>query len=237
MTDISVSLVIFVSLLLVAIIFSVANNKLTGTGVAVAVALSIIIFYGTGLNGVVFLGSFFILGIFATAWNRKKQHIRINKESEQRDALQVLANGGLAAILSQLALFFPEYSAVFLLMIACAFSSATADTLSSELGTVYGKNFYNITTFKKDRNGEDGVISFEGTFIGIIGSLVIAMVYLTMVEFSLSALVVIVVSGTLGNLSDSLLGATLERQNIIGNNAVNFLNTFIAAAIGGALSY
>jgi uncharacterized membrane protein len=41
----------------------------------------------------------------------------------------------------------------------------------------------------------------------------------------------IVVAGTAGNLADSYLGATLERKQLLSNDAVNFLNTAIAALI------
>jgi len=36
----------------------------------------------------------------------------------------------------------------------------------------------------------------------------------------------------LGNLFDSVIGATFERNGLIGNNFVNFLNTLFAALIG-----
>jgi uncharacterized membrane protein len=39
----------------------------------------------------------------------------------------------------------------------------------------------------------------------------------------------IAVAGTIGNLSDSVLGATLERKGIIPNDVVNFFNTLVAA--------
>ncbi len=38
-------------------------------------------------------------------------------------------------------------------------------------------------------------------------------------------------AATFGNLVDSILGATLERKGHLSNNAVNFLNTFAAAAL------
>jgi uncharacterized membrane protein len=41
----------------------------------------------------------------------------------------------------------------------------------------------------------------------------------------------IIAAGTAGNLSDSVMGALLERRGVIGNNAVNFLNTLIAALV------
>ena len=40
---------------------------------------------------------------------------------------------------------------------------------------------------------------------------------------------VIIIAGTIGNIADSLLGATLEKKQAIKNDAVNFLNTSVAA--------
>jgi uncharacterized protein (TIGR00297 family) len=95
---------------------------------------------------------------------------------------------------------------------------------------VYGKRFFNIITLKPDQRGLDGVISLEGTLIGIAGSCVIAVIYAVGFGWDLN-LVWVVIAGTVGNLSDSLLGALLERKHYISNNAVNFLNTLIAALV------
>lgn len=214
--------------------FSIAGKKLTIAGVVIAGIISTIIFLATGLAGIFLLGTFFITGISATAFNRKKQ---FHSETQQRDALQVLANAGIAAVLSVIALTFPDYRSILLLMIASAFASAIADTVSSELGTIYGNKCYNILTLQKDTKGKSGVISLEGTLLGIAGSIAIALVYFLSVDDDIISFLAIVIAGTIGNLSDSFLGATLEKRNIIGNNTVNFLNTMIAAAIGGMLIY
>jgi uncharacterized protein (TIGR00297 family) len=113
---------------------------------------------------------------------------------------------------------------------AAAFASATADTLSSELGMLYGRRFFNVISFKSDRCGMDGVISLEGTLIGIAGSCIIAGIYALGWGWSISFFF-IVLAGTLGNLTDSILGAVLERKGLIGNDMVNFLNTLTAAIV------
>jgi uncharacterized protein (TIGR00297 family) len=105
-----------------------------------------------------------------------------------------------------------------------------ADTLSSELGTVYGKNFYNIITFKKDQKGLDGVVSLEGTLIGIAGSVVVAAIYCAGFGWT-EHFIWIMLAGTTGNITDSVLGATLERKNLINNDVVNFLNTLVGAVV------
>jgi uncharacterized protein (TIGR00297 family) len=118
-------------------------------------------------------------------------------------------------------------------MAAC-FSSATADTLSSELGTVYGRKFYRITTLRPDKKGLDGVISFEGTLIGLCGSAVIAALYA--IPYNGQFFTTVVLAGTAGNLADSFLGAVWERKGRLSNDAVNFLNTLVAG-IAGALGF
>ncbi len=63
------------------------------------------------------------------------------KNKGRRTAGQVIANAGVAAILGILAMFYPAKVNLFRLMTAAAIASAAADTLSSELGNIYGKTF------------------------------------------------------------------------------------------------
>ena len=178
------------------------------------------------------LGTFFILGTAATS--HKKQY-KLNLgvtalHEERRTSGQVLANSGMAAILSVLSLLSKDGDWVILAMVAGTFASATSDTFSSEFGNVYGRSFYNILTFKKDDRGLNGVVSLEGTLFGIAGSLAIALVYTIAKGITFESFVILI-SGVAGNLFDSLLGAFFERKGMLGNNAVNFLNTAFAAIL------
>jgi len=222
--------------LLSGVVISYVTRKLTLVGAVTGGLVGLLICKGAGYSGLLMMSFFFIAGSWATGWHKQDKLIisAAEHDNSPRTAGQVLANGGVAAILGAIAWAAPQQSALMQLMIAGSLASATADTLSSELGTVYGRNFYNVLTFKKDRRGLDGVVSLEGTLIGILGAGFIAIIYALFFGWGWPVCWVIV-AGTLGNLTDSVLGAALERKHIIGNNAVNFLNTLVGAAVCGVL--
>jgi uncharacterized protein (TIGR00297 family) len=230
-------LLIFLFLLIAAVFLSIRANVLTYSAAISGGVLAILIFLGSGLTGVFMLGIFVVLGSLATKWKlRDKQNMNLaEQEGGRRTVGQVLANGAAAAIFGFLAFIFPAQSTLFIIMMTSAISSATADTLASELGTLYGRNFYNIITLNKDQRGLDGVISIEGTLFGVAGSCVIATVYSIAYGWSIVFLI-IVLAGTIGNFIDSILGATLERRGVLNNEMVNFLNT-ICGAIASLLMY
>lgn len=212
--------------------WSYTRQKLTLAGSLTGAAIGLLTYEGTGPIGIALMTTFFILGSVATSWKRSQKASINNAEQEHgpRTAGQVWANSGIAAILSAVAWHFPGEAGLMKLMMAGSFAAATADTLSSELGMIYGKRFYNVITLKKDTRGLDGVVSLEGTLIGIVGAALIACIYATVLGWD-SAFGWIALAGFAGNLADSILGALLERNGLIGNNAVNFLNTAIGALV------
>ena len=224
--------VLLVLILIAGLIYSISARKLTPVAAITGVVVACLVFAGAGYTGVAMMTTFFILGSAATSWQKHTKQGFANTEEHRigRSASQVLANAGIGAITGLLVLLFPVYTTLWVLMVAASFSSATADTLSSELGTIYGRRFFNIITLNPDQRGLDGVISIEGTLVGIGGSCVIALVYATGFGWS-DSLIWIVIAGTIGNLIDSVLGALLERRGYMSNNTVNFLNTLIAALV------
>ena len=217
---------------------SVASRKLTLPAALTGGLVGFAIYQGAGFTGIALLAGFFLLGTLATSWKmdlKEKERVSERDRGRRRPG-QVLANGGVAAILGLIIWSYPHTAALLRLMMAGSLSAAAADTLSSELGTVYGRRFYNIRTFRRDKKGLDGVISLEGTLCGIGGSVVIAIIYSIGFGWNFGFLVV-VLAGTIGNLVDSFLGATLERKGFIKNDTVNFLNTLAGAmaamAVGG----
>jgi uncharacterized protein (TIGR00297 family) len=182
-------------------------------------------------------GAFFATGPAATSWKKSEKRL-IAIHQKTRTAGQVAANGGVAALAGLCMIAWPSGRQVWEIMMAASLASATADTLSSELGMVYGRRTYNILTWKPDQKGRDGVVSVEGLLIGVGGAAVIAGLYaLWQGQSAGTAAAIIVLTGTLGNIADSVLGATLERSGNLSNDGVNFCNTLIAAVTAGVLTY
>lgn len=224
-------------ILLAGIIFSIGRKKLTLPAALTGAILGWLVYKGGGYTGLAMLTSFFILGTAATSW-KKKEKMQIKGHAVHqptRTTGQVIANGGVAGITGLAVLVFPYYEHLLQIMMAASLAAAAADTLSSELGMVYGRRYYHILTWQPDEKGLDGVVSREGWLIGMAASAVIAGVYALGHGWNTRIFLVLIGSGTLGNLIDSLLGAIWERKGQLSNNAVNFLNT-LAAALAAALT-
>lgn len=222
--------------LLAGMILSVLARKLTIEGAVAGGILGLLLFQGTGWPGIAFMAAFFVLGSMVTAIKRNmKEQLGVAEANRgRRRAAQVLANAGVAGIAALAGWMLPAYRDLATFLTAVCFSSATSDTFSSELGSVYGKKFINILSLKKDQRGLDGVVSAEGFLAGLTGSILIAGLYAGFFGWSLQILW-IVLAGNAGNLADSFLGAALERRNLIQNDLVNFLSTLVAALTGWLL--
>ena len=211
-------------------IASIYLKKVTISGGIAGAVVTFLILYNNWVNFLLF-GLFFVLGSVATKWKfEQKQLLGLSQENEGlRSWVHALANGGVPAIFSLFAIYSPD-NQTFTFAATAAIASALSDTLSSELGNIYGRNYVDILSFKKGRRGDDGVISLEGTLFGLFGSFLIAMLFAILTQ-NYSIILPITIAGFLGNISDSYLGATIQRKGYVNNHWVNFINTFIAAIL------
>lgn len=225
---------LIIPILFVGMYLSVSTKKLTVGASLTGGIIGFLVFAGTGYGGLLMMISFFVIAVISTAWKLEDKVLAGLAETNKgrRTAFQVLANAGVPAVLAILALLYPSNQLMWEVMLASSFAAATSDTVSSELGNTYGKNYYNIITRKKDLKGENGVVSMEGTLAGLAGSTIISLIYAACYGFS-AYVFLILIAGFIGNIVDSILGATLERAYILNNNMVNFLNTLFAALIAG----
>jgi uncharacterized protein (TIGR00297 family) len=172
------------------------------------------------------------LTIAATRFGRtRKQRLGLAESKRGRDAGQIAANLGAAALAGVAA----HWQPVFVVGAVAAMVEATADTLSSEIGQALGGTTVLLTTGRRVPPGTDGGVSLRGTAAGLAGAAAIAGVAWWS-GFTASAALFALVGGVFGFVVDSALGATVERRGWIRNDAVNLSSTVAAAALGTVLA-
>ncbi|MEO0473169.1 MAG: DUF92 domain-containing protein [Bacteroidota bacterium] len=221
--------------ILLFMILSYASGKIDAIGAITGGFIATGMYFGGGFAGLSMLLAFFVIGSFASHW-KKKEKAALGLEQElggRRSFRHAFANGGAAATCGFAAYLFPEQQWLFLAALAASMATVIGDTLSSELGNLYGRRYLDLKSMQPGKRGLDGVISLEGSLIGLGGSLLMAgLVYIWNWE---SSWVVVGLAGLLGNLLDSVLGAFVQRRGWLTNDEVNFLASLGGAALGGGL--
>ena len=173
-----------------------------------------------------------------------KERLGSAEDRSGRSAAQVAANLGVAAmaagdiVMSWMTNghWHSRATAIpFLAVSLAALAEAAADTVSSEIGQVLGGPPRMITTLRRVEPGIDGAVSVAGTSAGILAGATVAALGSWAFRGNLMLFAVSCAGGVFGFLFDSLLGATLERQGLLNNDAVNFLSTAVAAAFAMGL--
>ena len=133
----------------------------------------------------------------------------IVEKTAQRDATQVLANGGVFAVAALGSLFTPSES--WLAVGGGALVAATADTWATEIGTLGTGQPRLLTTWRGVPPGTSGAISGMGTLGMVVGSAFLTLC-MAAVVWPRHVIVAAFAGGVLGALADSLAGATVQAR-------------------------
>ena len=196
-------------------------------GSLVMIIMGIIIIFSAGTNWLLLIILFLILSLIATRYSKKYKR-SLGEYEGRRTSKNVISNGVVACFMAAFGGYYMPFVGGFIGAIA----TATADTLASEIGVLHQPRL--ITTFQKVDPGTDGAVSVLGTAVGMAGAAIIgiAAYFLGIVGNPLSAILVSVISGTVGCFMDSFLGAVFERRDMITNEHVNLLATITGAIVG-----
>ena len=164
-----------------------------------------------GRGWITLLLFFFISSSALSRWRLSERDRLVDgviDNRSRRDARQVLANGlvfATAAILS-------TYGNVELWQAigAGAIAAATADTWSTEVGTVLGGTPRMITTGRVVQPGTSGGVTIAGFVSAFAGSLLAASAA-SLMDWG-TPVHAVVVGGVAGSLVDSLLGAVAQER-------------------------
>jgi uncharacterized protein (TIGR00297 family) len=247
---------------LAAVIASLAvrQRALDRGGALAAVLVGTLTFAAGGLAWSRVMIGFFVTGSLLSRVGRQhKRAAATQGQRGQRDARQVLANGGLAALFAALHLMSKQRSDWSLPFLG-AIASAAADTWATEIGMLSAHPPRSLRTGRPVPPGTSGAVSL----LGLLG-MVAGASFVALLAPRGTPRLPIAVAGCLGALADSLFGATLQAryscsicqrsleqpahppcpgpaQRVSGfpgltNDAVNALATLVGAALASRLGH
>ncbi|PWH16565.1 MAG: DUF92 domain-containing protein [Anaerolineae bacterium] len=186
-------------------------KTLSLSGAVAAFVMGGIVFGVGGWGAAAVLLTFFVTSsLLSRAFAQRKESLTsIVLKGSQRDAAQVLANGGFGALCLLAGLLSPPWSLPFLAFCG-SLAAANADTWATELGVLSPQPPRLLTNGKIVPRGASGGVTGWGLLASLLGALLIGGVAAFFVEQAGWALVAVSLGGLLGSLLDSILGASLQ---------------------------
>jgi uncharacterized protein (TIGR00297 family) len=153
----------------------------------------------------------------------------------RRGAGNAIANTGIAAAAAAMSVLTYAHDAA-LVAFAAALTAGASDTVASEIGKAWGLRTWLVAPLRRVPPGTSGAISLEGTAAGLVAAFALAAAAVALELIPADAWVPVVAGATIGSFVESGLGATLEPPGILNNDALNFINTGVAAFAAIVLS-
>lgn len=192
-----------------------------------------------GSSGFLLVATYFIIGTAATKvkMDQKEAQGVAEKMKGRRGPGSVIgssAAGCVCALLSIYGIGGARLARLWELGFVASFCTKLSDTVSSEIGKAYGRTTYLVTTFKIVPRGTEGAVSLEGTFAGILASVLLASVGIVLDQINASQAIICVIASQIANLGESIIGAVFQEKEgfqWLNNDAVNVLNISIGSIL------
>jgi uncharacterized protein (TIGR00297 family) len=211
----SSSIQILIGFLLAILIGVIAwrVGSLSKSGALAAAITGGLIFGFGGFPWAMLLLTFFITSsALSRAFSKQKAHLAEKfSKGNQRDGAQVLANGGLGALLAVVFFILPRQDWIWLAF-AGTMAAVNADTWSTELGVLSKILPRLITNGKRVERGTSGGITLTGTLAALGGAALVGIIAVSFPPYQdwLLRWGIIVFGGLIGSLFDSVLGAGVQ---------------------------
>lgn len=191
--------------------FAIEKRVLSGMGVVLALVLDLFISLSLKSYGFILLLSFLLLSVVADKIKKrfKKKRDEISMKGDQRDGIQVLANGFIPLLCAVLYLITQNF--VFVVGYNVALAECFADTVASSVGSLSARAF-DLFKMKWVDVGLSGGMSLVGTFAAAIAAFAFLLISVAFGVIGLSDWVVLSLAAFFGSVFDSLLGSLLQAK-------------------------
>lgn len=144
---------------------------------------------------------------------RKEQRTAgVVEKGAQRDAVQVMANGGVFALAATVSLLWGDPSSQAALWGAAALAAAGADTLGTEIGTWIGGPPRSVRTWRSVPTGTSGAVSVAGSAATLLSALVLAAIAVVIGLVPAPQWWIVAVAAVFGAIVDTVAGALVQQR-------------------------
>jgi uncharacterized protein (TIGR00297 family) len=160
----------------------------------------------------ILLIAFFVASTLLSRLGRRAKEARthgIVEKGGERDAVQVLANGGVFAVAA--AAFVVHPSPVCQALGAGALAASTSDTWATEIGTLVAATPRSILTWQPVPAGTSGGVTVPGTLGALAGAVFLGGIA-ALLGWPGQVAGTAVLGGLVGSTADSVLGASVQAR-------------------------
>ncbi|WP_158514859.1 DUF92 domain-containing protein [Gemmatimonas phototrophica] len=157
-----------------------------------------------------FLVLWFVSASLASRYGRRAKEAAtgdIVAKGGARDALQVLANGGVFAAAALVSVVWPAWHGAAAVAGAAALVAAGADTLATETGTLWRGRPWSLRTRGPVPTGSSGAVSLPGSLGMVAGAILLAMAAHWTGLVPAAMIPQVAGAGVVGAVADTVIGA------------------------------
>jgi uncharacterized protein (TIGR00297 family) len=212
-------------------------GSVTWTGAVAGTLIGIVIYLGAGLAGWILLLLAFASAVASSRVGLKQKMIRgIAEERDgRRGAGNAIANCAVGAIGAWLMIVEPSDIRGALVLSAGLIAGAS-DTVASEIGKAFGGVPRVFPSFQPVAAGTPGAVSAIGTLAGLTAAVVMSLYAGVFLPGGSAIMLPVVIGATAGAFAESALATHFERDGVLNNDVLNFLNTGVAAVVAVGVS-
>ena len=210
-------------------------HTVSGAGALAGCAVGGVVAVALSWPGYLVLVLYFALSASATrvGWTRKRARGIAEERGGARGVRQVVANGGPPVFFGALAGLLPDgWSVLAGAAFAGSLVTATADTVSSEVGKSLGGRVRRLPDLTPAAPGTPGGVSAAGSLAGLLASLAIAGAAAGGDLIPMAWFLPVAGAGFLAALLEGLL-SPLEARGVLDNDGVNA----VSVLAGGLLAF
>jgi len=189
------------------------SHSLTRSGTWAAIGVGTISIAAGWAWGALLI-AFFVPSTLLTRLGEGRKHaatMDVVAKGGERDAAQVIANGGVFALCALASLLAPDAMSAWRAAGAGALATSTADTWATEVGTLVGGVPRSIVTLTRVVIGTSGGVTPAGTAAALAGSAFIGGIALAL-DWSGAVAWGAMLGGFAGAMIDSVVGATMQER-------------------------